>query len=39
MIDYMIEDMYDDCLDLNEDGEFTIADINVLIDYILLYSN
>ena len=39
MIDYMLEDMYDDCLDLNEDGEFNVADLNVLIDYILFYSN
>ena len=36
-IHYLLEDMYDDCLDLNKDGEFNIADINVLIDFILGY--
>ena len=35
MIHYLIEDMYDDCLDLNKDGEYNVADINVLIDFIL----
>lgn len=35
MINFLFEDMYDNCMDLNSDGEFNIADINILIDLIL----
>lgn len=35
MIHFLLEDMYDDCMDLNEDGELSIADVNLLIDLIL----
>ena len=35
LIDYLLNDMYDDCWDLNQDGELNIADLNILIDIIL----
>ncbi|MBO4803990.1 MAG: hypothetical protein J5503_05525, partial [Muribaculaceae bacterium] len=35
LIDLILNDMYDDCYDLNGDGELTIADVNILIAYIL----
>ena len=31
----VINEMYDNCYDVNEDGELGIADINALIDLIL----
>ena len=35
MIYLMLNNMYDDCYDVNFDGELNIADLNFLIDYIL----
>ena len=35
LIDLIINDMYDNCYDVNEDNELNVADINALIDIIL----
>ena len=35
LIHLILEDMYDDCYDVNDDGELTVADVNALIDFIL----
>ena len=35
LIHLIINDMYDNCYDVNEDGELNIADVNTLIDLIL----
>ncbi len=35
MIGLILDEMYDDCYDINSDGELNIADVNVLIDLIL----
>ena len=35
MINLILSGMYDNCYDLNNDGELTIADVNVIIDIIL----
>lgn len=35
LIDLVLEEMYDNCYDFNDDGELTVADINELIHIIL----
>lgn len=37
LIDLIFNDMYDDCYDINEDGELTVADVNGFIHYILTH--
>ena len=37
LIELILNDMYDNCYDVNMDGELNIADINGVIDYILRY--
>ena len=35
MIDLILKGMYDDCYDLNDDGELNIADVNAIVDCII----
>ena len=35
LIDLILNDMYDDCYDVNDDGELTVADFNIMIALIL----
>lgn len=35
LINLMLNDMYDDCYDVNSDGELNLSDVNVLIDVML----
>lgn len=37
LIDLILNEMYDNCYDVNEDGELNVADVNALIDYILTH--